>query len=106
MRGEWGRAGVGCLRATARKSPDLPKVIDPRQPQQPAVVRLSIDGVAVVQAPTGVDRPDVVAGNPSFNPVPGYQATVPTSPGAHQVCLDLVYDSGRTARLGCSEVIV
>jgi hypothetical protein len=81
-------------------------VIDPRQPQQPAVVRLSIDGVAVVQAPTGVDRPDVVAGNPSFNPVPGYQATVPTSPGAHQVCLDLVYDSGRTARLGCSEVIV
>ena len=61
---------------------------------------------ALVGRAPDTDRPDAVAGNPSFNPVPGYQATVPTSPGAHQVCLDLVYDSGRTARLGCSEVIV
>lgn len=81
-------------------------VVDPLRPATPATVRLSIDGATVLQAPTGIARPDVVASVPGAHGGAGYTATVPAASGPHQVCLDLVYDSGRTARLGCSEVIV
>jgi len=81
-------------------------VVDPRQPQEPALVRVTVDGQIVADAATAVARPDVVLADSRFGLFCGYDVTVAAAPGQHQVCVDLVYATGRTSRLGCGEVSV
>jgi hypothetical protein len=82
-------------------------VIDPRVPNAYSVVRVSVDGQVMADAATSVSRPDVASIAPGYNPAAGYDISVVAAPGPHQVCVDLVYlNTGRTARLGCREVIV
>lgn len=81
-------------------------VVDPLRPGVAATVRLSIDGNVVSQETTGIARPDVTSGQPTFALNCGFNALIQTAPGTHRVCVDLVYGTGRIAPLGCREVVV
>jgi hypothetical protein len=81
-------------------------VVDPRHPADPASIRISVDGAVVADSGTGAPRPDVNAGRPDFNLFCGFVVPIAVARGVHTVCVDLLYPSGRTARLSCSEVNV
>ncbi len=81
-------------------------VVDPLRPGVAATVRLSVEGNVVSQEATGTARPDVTGGQPTFALNCGFNASIPAAPGTHRVCVDLVYGTGRTAPLGCREVVV
>ena len=52
-------------------------------------------------------RPDVAAAFQGYGPAHGYTATLPASPGAHQVCLyGINVGGGANSSLGCRTVVV
>ena len=81
-------------------------MVNPLSAGAAVTVRLVIDEIEVTRVETALPRPDVAAANPGDDPNCGYTMTAAVAPGPHQVCVELVYSSGRTARHQCSEVIV
>jgi hypothetical protein len=81
-------------------------LVDPFVRSGRATARLVVDHVEVARASTSVGRPDVAAAYPGVDPHCGFDFRVPASPGRHLVCVDLIYGSGRPARLACAEAVV
>jgi hypothetical protein len=81
-------------------------LVDPFVPSGRATARLVVDHVEVARASTSVGRPDVVAAHPGVDPHCGFDFRVPATSGRHLVCVDLIYGSGRPARLSCAETEV
>ncbi len=80
---------------------------DPGRWAAPAVVRVSVDGAAVIETGTSVARPDVsAAGVTGTSPTPGFRVEVAAAAGPHEVCVDVVGWTGSTTRLGCALVVV
>jgi len=92
-------AGPGTIRATGW-------VYDPLRTAAPATVRLVVDEVVVDQVPTNVPRLEIAQAYPQAPATPGYDFVVSVAPGPHRAYVDLVYESGRLARLGGSDVVV
>jgi hypothetical protein len=81
-------------------------LVDPLDPATPATVALVIDGQEVARMQTSASRPDVVAGYPEANATSGYAFDFPVAAGAHEVCVQLVYRSGRITSHQCTTVQV
>ncbi|MFN8049939.1 MAG: hypothetical protein U0Q22_00695 [Acidimicrobiales bacterium] len=79
---------------------------DPFAPGSIATMHLIADGVAVAELTTGGDRPDVAAAVPGVTQQCGFLRDFGFAPGLHSICVDLVYASGLTGRLGCADVVV
>jgi len=71
-----------------------------------AIVRLVVDGTIVADTATSISRPDVVAVDPRFGPTTGFSLVGSVAAGPHQACLEVVYPTGRTGKLGCIDVVV
>jgi hypothetical protein len=71
-----------------------------------ADVRVAVDGVAVADAATTVDRPDVAAAFPGRGSAHGFDVVVPAGAGRHTVCVTLLNQggTGKDASLGCATV--
>ncbi|CAB4323123.1 MAG: hypothetical protein F2520_04335 [Actinobacteria bacterium] len=73
-----------------------------------AKVRVTVDGVLVKTALTGVERPDVAGVYPNLGVRHGFNAVIPSSPGTHSVCVTAVNEGagGADQPLGCRSVTV
>jgi cell wall-associated NlpC family hydrolase len=79
---------------------------DPDASGQPVTVVVVIDGLRAADLVTNVSRPDVAAAM-HVGPNTGFQATVPTVPGTHHVCVNLRnIGAGASSTLGCVDVAV
>ncbi|HEX7097586.1 MAG TPA: N-acetylmuramoyl-L-alanine amidase [Acidimicrobiales bacterium] len=82
-------------------------VIDPDDPG-PTPLHVYIDGVHTTTVWTGVARPDVAAAFPRYGNSRGFAATIPTTIGAHDVCvyaINVPADGGHPL-LACRRIIV
>lgn len=79
-------------------------VINQHNPTQLATIRVLLDGVEVWSGVTNADRQDLPAiGIPSNA---GFSVSLPTTPGLHDACVELVHSSGRVVPLACRQVEV
>ncbi len=70
-------------------------------------LRLVANGQPVAELTTAVARPDVAALLAGAHQNTGFDATFTFAPGSYEVCIEMLYSSGYTARLGgCREVVV
>jgi hypothetical protein len=78
-------------------------VIDPAHAHLPSAVHVYSDGVFVGQLPAGATRGDVGQVYPEGGSGHGFEATVASTPGRHQVCVYAIYSDQRAANplLGC-----
>jgi hypothetical protein len=82
-------------------------LLDPRSPGAQASGRVLVDGAEAARFTTTVPRPDVSLAVPGSNPTCGFQVRASgIASGPHQVCVELVHPSGRTAQLACRDVVV
>ena len=81
-------------------------VLDPFAPDAAGATRLVLDGTEVFRLPTREPRPDVAAAVPGAFANSGFHYRFELPPGPHQICVDFMYASGRSARLGCKEVVI
>ena len=79
--------------------------IDP-DTSAPIAVHAYVDAKGTALTADG-SRPDVAAAFPGYGPAHGYSATLPASPGAHQVCVYGINSGpGGNTLLGCRTVVV
>jgi hypothetical protein len=79
-------------------------IIDPDS-TEPTVVHVYVDGVFTAQLWGDRSRPDVGAAYPEWGPLRGFSQDIPTTPGAHQVCVyGINIPAGAHLLLGCKQV--
>jgi hypothetical protein len=73
-----------------------------------AKIAVTVDGAAPTVVPTDMDRPDVALVYPQFGSAHGFQTTVRTSGGSHNVCVTVRNEGlgGSDKNLGCRTVTV
>lgn len=73
-----------------------------------ARVRVTVDGTPVRLMYTTTQRPDVAGVYPNLGAAHGFNASIPTTPGAHSICLTVVNTGvgGTDQSLGCRSVTV
>lgn len=104
-----GGSPVGSL-DTVRTDPSQLRVtgwiVDP-DTASPTTVHVYIDGAARV-VPAAAARPDVAAAYPLYGAGHGFDATIPTAPGTHGVCVYGINAAGPGANttLGCRVVTI
>jgi hypothetical protein len=81
-------------------------VLDPRDVTARRTVRVLVDGAEATRATTTFPRSDVAVVVPGAHPDAGFHVEVPAGPGSHEVCVDLLYEGDRAARLACAQVVV
>lgn len=77
-------------------------------PEKPVVIQISVDSAIVATLNSDLRRTDAARAFPPLGPSRGFDTTVTTTKGAHQVCVTAINigsGSGNT-RLGCANVTV
>ncbi|PJJ71223.1 hypothetical protein CLV46_0765 [Diaminobutyricimonas aerilata] len=97
---------VGVIDYVARNGNDVQVggwAFDP-DTADPIVLTIEVDGVRTDITGNG-SRPDVGSAYPAYGPNHGYSATIPTTPGSHNVCVTARnVSNGTDVRLGCRQL--
>jgi hypothetical protein len=78
--------------------------IDNTFKSHPPLMRYRVDGREVARKYATVERPDIVAFNPSVHPKTGFSVQLPAGAGARRVCVDVINRYGFATQIGCVTV--